>query len=620
MGTSKNKTRQTLFPVAIHKPIKEWIELRDGIFVSLENGYIVPATPSTVIEWIAINDVYNKEQIKEPATEWHDRMCIYFPKRRWETFTMDVENGEIVQEDVGQTFLIIWELQHINYNTKAERGWQFRLEQVITPTRWEFTYYFDSSLSPQWPKWEDWETPTFTFSPVQTLPVGSPANLIVDAEWNNYDLTFQIPAWANWQPGEDGKPGPKGEDWDTIDLRIGEVTGWQTPAANIRTVSPTMRELDLTLPRGEDGEDGKSPRPRNDWTSAYTYEYLDIVRYPDQDGVGCSWIWNDKTRPAGPDDIPGESDGWMLLNVDGADGEQGEPGGTIVVPVEGRPWKDGQPGAPGTPWKDGDSPHNEWEWDPDTIYTRLAMVRASTWEFDPWGNEIFWYYITQGWVAAGEDAPKDNPAWQLLSKDWMAWAGNIWSAMAFITSNEANTGTFDWDGNWVPTQVKFTHHTGNHGMVTTDWINIIKDWHYRVYWHIVVQNNTGWSNMYINLGRWSIHLSTARNTSWNMNDVWLATAKQGWAYATTQWPWLDLTMDCEVDLYEWDLLTMYYRPQTDTNGAEWSPYWFTFMWALDPTGDVRTYLWGWFATYIGVERIGKTLHQKDQSYKFIQTI
>ena len=62
MGTSKNKTRQTLFPVAIHKPIKEWIELRDGIFVALEDGYIIPATPSTAIEWIAINDVYNKEE------------------------------------------------------------------------------------------------------------------------------------------------------------------------------------------------------------------------------------------------------------------------------------------------------------------------------------------------------------------------------------------------------------------------------------------------------------------------------------------------------------------------------------------------------------------------------
>jgi hypothetical protein len=50
MGTSKNKTRQTLFPVAIHKPIKDGIELRDGLFVALEDGYIIPATSATPIE------------------------------------------------------------------------------------------------------------------------------------------------------------------------------------------------------------------------------------------------------------------------------------------------------------------------------------------------------------------------------------------------------------------------------------------------------------------------------------------------------------------------------------------------------------------------------------------
>lgn len=35
---------------------------------------------------------------------------------------MEVQNGEITQEDVGQTFLIVGELQHINYATKAEKG------------------------------------------------------------------------------------------------------------------------------------------------------------------------------------------------------------------------------------------------------------------------------------------------------------------------------------------------------------------------------------------------------------------------------------------------------------------------------------------------------------------
>ena len=622
MGASKNKTRQTLFPVAIQKPIKEWIELRDGLFVSLVDGYIVPATSATVIEWVATNDIYNKEQVKEPASEWHDRMCYYFPKRRWETFTMDVENGEITQDDVGQTFLIIWELQHINYNTKAEKWWQFRLEQVITPTRWEFTYYFDSSLSPQGPKWEDGDTPTFTFQPVQTLPVGSPANLIVDPQGNNYDLTFQIPAGANGKPGDDGKPGPKGEDGDTIDLQIWEVTGWQTAAASITTASPKMRNLNLTLPKGKDWEDWLSPTPRNEWSSAYTYEYLDIVRYPDQDGVGCSWIRKDKTRPATSSDIPGESDSWMLLNVDGADGQQWEPGGTIVVPVEWRPGKDGAPGAPWEKGNDWISPHNEWEWNSSKPYTELAMVRASTGEYDPWGNEIFWYYITQGWVSAGQNPPKDNSRWQLLSKDWMAGFGNIYSAMVFIADNQQkHNGNFDSDWNGTPQTLTWTHYTGNPDMISKggNWILITKSWHYKIYGHAIVQNNTG-SNKYINLGRAAICLTTSRN-GWTQT-IWLWTAKEWGAYSTSQWPWVDLALNWEADLYEWDILTIYYRAQTDTPEAAASraPCQFTFIGSTDPTGDQWTYLWGFFATYIGVEMITRKLWQENSTLKTIASI
>ena len=47
-------------------------------------------------------------------------MCIYQPKRDWEHFTMEVDNGEITQRDVGKTFWIIGTLQHINYATKAD--------------------------------------------------------------------------------------------------------------------------------------------------------------------------------------------------------------------------------------------------------------------------------------------------------------------------------------------------------------------------------------------------------------------------------------------------------------------------------------------------------------------
>ena len=252
------------------------------------------------------------------------------------------------------------------------------------------------------------------------------------------------------------------------------------------------------------------------------------------------------------------------------------------------------------------------------------MVRASTGEYDPWGNEIFWYYITQGWVPAGDDAPKDNPYWQLLSKDWMAGDGNIWSAMVFIAQDQRKNDTFDGSGNWHGQKVTFTHCTWNHDMVTSSWITITKTWHYRVYWHAIVENNVDVSNMLINLWRASIQLVTWRNG--NPTTFWLATAKQGWPYATTQGPWLDLTVDCEVDLYEWDQLSLWYRAQTDTSSAswitiEWAPCVFEFKGALDDSGSVPAGYVGWyFATYLGVTFISKTTPQAWIAAKFIQTI
>ena len=620
MWVSKNKTRQTLTPVAIQKPVKEWIELRDGIFVSLEDGYIIPATSSTIIEWCATNDIYNKAQIKEPSAEWFDRMCIYFPKRYWETFTIEVENGELTQEDVGQTFLITWELQHINYSTKAPNGWQFRLEQVINPTVGEFTYYFESALSPQWPQWEKGDTPTFTFSPVETLPTGSQAWAVVHQDGLNYDITFQIPAWANGADGENGGKWPKGEDGDTIDLRIGTVTWWQTAAADITTATPTMRELNLTLPKGEDGQDGLTPTPRGNWSASRTYNYLDIVRHNDPDGIGCTWIWKDRTRPATASDIPWETDSWMLLVSDGANGEQGEPGGTIVVPVEWKPWKDGVPGADGERGLDGKSPHNEWDWEDDEAYTELAMVRATTGEYDPRGNEIFWYYITQGGVPAGDDQPKDNPYRQLVSKDWMAWYGNIYSAMVFIADPKTITGTVpqSW---WIePSTRTWSHFTGNRDMVMWDWqwIVITRTGHYEIKAHAIVLNN-GTSNKILNLWRISVLLKSSRNGS--PQTYWLGTAKSGWPYTTEEWPWLDLDVNINCDLYEWDVIALYYRPSTGVDNPWGRSYQFTLQWTLDPSWDVSAgYQWGLFSTYLWANLISRKLRQSDTWFKLISSI
>ena len=136
MWTRKNKTRLWEWDFTIQKPMANDVVMRNWLFVSIQNWYIVPATSQTVIEWCAINDRYSGENNEH-------RYCIYQPKRNWETFTMEVENGTLKQEDVGKTFRIIWVDQHINYSTKADFGGQFRLEEVLTDTLWTFTYNFD---------------------------------------------------------------------------------------------------------------------------------------------------------------------------------------------------------------------------------------------------------------------------------------------------------------------------------------------------------------------------------------------------------------------------------------------------------------------------------------------
>lgn len=608
MWSRKNKTRQTLVPVTINKPLKPWIEIRNWLFVSLIDGYIEPATSSTVIEWIAINNVTVSDNMQEPHP--NERMCIYYPKRRWETYTIEVDNGEISQEDVGQTFLITGELQHINYTTKAKTGWQFRLEQVITPTLWEFTYYFESTLSPQGPKGENGETPTFTFNPVQTLPTGSQADLIVNKQWNNYELTFKIPAGANGAKGEKWEDGQWGSDWDTIDLEIWTVTGWTTAQAQIHDVAPNMRALDLVLPKGRDGIDWLTPRPRGNWSSGAEYSYLDIVRYPDTNDIWTTWIWSDRNQEPTPQDVPGRSNGWMMLNQDGAEWPKGEEWGTIVVPVEWKPGKDWVPGDDGEPGIDGKSPHNEWDWDEYTAYTELAMVRAGTGEYDPRGNEIYGYYITQGWVQAGDLEPKENPYRQLMSKDWMAWYGNIYSAMvALWTSHYVNWVL--WAGWFPPTHWTWTHFTWNRDMVMWNWWGLVirRTGHYEIEWHVIALNNSSNSlPKIINLARMSIILNSSRYQTQFLFP--LATSKQWWPYTSGEWLWTDLHCQATFDLYEWDVLTIYYRPSADVSHIG-RDYQYKIIGFDDESGDVPAgFLWGATATMLSAKMVSRKLRQE----------
>lgn len=592
MWTRKNKTRLWEWDFTIQKPMANDVVMRNWLFVSLQNGYIVPATPQLPIEWCAINDRYSGENNEH-------RYCIYQPKRNWETFTMEVENGTLKQADVGKTFRIVWVDQHINYSTKADFGGQFRLEEVLTETLWTFTYNFDVQFAPQGPKGNDWETPALQIGTVTKLqPDQNPtAQLVQDPDNPTmYTLNLWIPAgsqWPKWAKGDTGANGQNWRDWaDGQDWQNGDE--W------------------------EPGEPWASPKWKGDRIGGTTYYYLNMVRYPDTDNVYWTWIW-DYLSPSTGTEVPGVHANWKKMNRDGETGPQGDQWGTIVVPVEWKPGKDWI-WVDGRDWVDWKSPHDEWIWSASTNYSPLAMVRAFTGEYDQRGNEIRGYYITENW--AYQDDPKDWSPRQLVSKDWQAGKWNPYTVMVWLGEWIARTNLeFNANSNLPVDTWLRDEYTGNRDMVQNSkfWIQITKTGHYRVFWHAIIQCNT-WSNKYINLWRFSIILRTSRTGS--LSAKYIATSKMWWP-ASEQWeqgPWLDLHIDTQMDLYEGDMLIAVVRMQSDDPSATGtSTGCYKIIGSDDTSGDDPDgqFIWWFFPTYMWVEYISGNTRQENDVEKIV---
>lgn len=211
--------------------------------------------------------------------------------------------------------------------------------------------------------------------------------------------------------------------------------------------------------------------------------------------------------------------------------------------------------------------------------------------------------------------------------------------------------------------------TGNWDMATHNWIKIIKSWHYRVYWQLTVANNTQ-ANDLINLWRWFLqidstsavvrpllegfYLSTAKHweytsskmLSWwqwiTVNNDWVIAVGwnpyvstwewwgtyyvRGWQSGSQErngmqgWPWMTFNMECQVDLYEWDVVTLTYRCQSDMVAARNATCDFTYVWVNDPSigTDVDHALFGW--TVLSVQMISPNLFQRSMKNKIIWTI
>lgn len=185
-------------------------------------------------------------------------------------------------------------------------------------------------------------------------------------------------------------------------------------------------------------------------------------------------------------------------------------------------------------------------------------------------------------------------------------------------------------------------YTWNWAMATHQWIKILESWYYRVFWQLTVENNIWVSadKYYINLWRaflrikrwWDyIYLSTAKHwsygrqvlltwwsgiaisNSWEIAVAWGTfswswTAPEGWwtvsiswsvrypnwTWQTNSWfdwPWATFNIDAYVDLYKWDIISLWYRAQSDMETAKNQMGYFRFTWANDTTTEFDRVFW-----------------------------
>ena len=218
--------------------------------------------------------------------------------------------------------------------------------------------------------------------------------------------------------------------------------------------------------------------------------------------------------------------------------------------------------------------------------------------------------------------------WFKENKDVSIRFDNVWNAM---TIEWVSSHDWGWD-----------MYTWNWAMATHQWIKILESWYYRVFWQLTVENNMkDWwvpaDQYYINLWRaflrirrWNddIYLSTAKHwaywrqvlfTGWNginVSDDWVIsftwaswhwTAPEwGWTVNVSvssntpwggqtnnwfDWPWATFNIDAYVDLYKWDIISLWYRAQSDMETAKNQMGYFRFTWADDTTTEFERVFW-----------------------------
>lgn len=283
---------------------------------------------------------------------------------------------------------------------------------------------------------------------------------------------------------------------------------------------------------------------------------------------------------------------------------------------------------------------------PDCDYPELSLV---------WDSE--YVNLSVGWSEWHTIYLSDKPR----IEDNMCMVG-------FATTKEY-TIPFDENSNakapaWISTDAddQYTNwwwaiYTWNWQLATSSWIKIKQDWHYWVYWQLTVCNNWKQTERYSNLWRallrvkwdrswlwkyaslstskhwaygiqtvlrWWTWISIDQNWTISNNRATISVGEWGWTYEVVydawggiqtqgwfDWPWMTHNIWVFVDLHEWDIITLGYRPQSDMpETLNWKSAKFEIVWANDSSTEFRSLFW-W--TQLWVVMLSTTLFQKYNS-------
>lgn len=291
------------------------------------------------------------------------------------------------------------------------------------------------------------------------------------------------------------------------------------------------------------------------------------------------------------------------------------------------------------------------------VHNNSKLIETSYWWSE--GHEI--------WIADKETTNYDNMVclWFQSNKD---------REITLVSSNakvaewiDTSSSEWGWAADWG-----WDMYTWNSAMATHDWIKILESWYYRVFWQLTVQchpNDSGHATdndkYFLNLWRaylrlmrgWKrILLTTAKHwaywrqvlftwgdgiridENWTIEFTWWSfawswSAPEGWwtvsisgsvkanAWWWVQWnsgfswPWATFNVDMYVDLYKDDIITLWYRWQS--NIAQTWNTWVRFVGNDDITPgtgfDDRVFWWSMLWAHLVAPKLfqaWETTHDK----------